>query len=135
MKLFSKVLAGFALSAALAAVSVGRTKYPPFKAKAAADGQAAQYILNYISVRYEEGPHKGQDDIWTMSCVQQPCSVFKKGEAVSLEYLGERKVGSKFHNEKRQIYRICGAPTGCFESALLCMVSLGDCPNDLKPPG
>jgi hypothetical protein len=134
MKLFTEGLCGFALFAALVTVSVARAKYPPFQATVAADGQAAQYIVNYISVGYTEGSKKGQNDVWAMSCVQQPCSLFKKGDAVSLEYLGERKVGTKFHNEKRQIYRICTTATGCFESALLCIASLGDCPKDLIMP-
>jgi hypothetical protein len=86
-----------------------------YNATAAADGQATDFIYNYLD------PDSTGKDIWTMQCVQQPCHLFHKGDKVTLTMYdkpGKVRVGS-FRSEKFIIGKLCGAPTGCFKAAFI----------------
>jgi len=85
-----------------------------FNAVVVEDGKASDFIYNYLD------PDGSGKYLWTMKCVQQPCSLFHKGDKVTVTVADKPqkvRVGN-FRSEKFFIGRICGAPTGCFNSSI-----------------
>ena len=93
-----------------------KSNHPSWQTIVAADGTAAQDIENYVLTLPSE--KDGHQEVMTLSCVKQPCHLFKKGDTVTLTDEGFKKIGSRFHNEREAVLKICGASTGCFEGAL-----------------
>lgn len=103
------------LAVLVEAVAGQAPKHPSWTTVVAADGVAAEYVDNYVLTL----PGKdGHQEIMTLTCVGQPCYLFKKGDTVTLTDEGLKKVGSRFHNQKEIVHKICGAPKGCFMAAL-----------------
>ncbi len=91
--------------------------HPSRQTVVSADGISAEDIENYVLTA--PSAKDGQQELMTLTCVKKPCYVFKKGDTVTIIDDGLKKVGSRFHNKQEIVMKICGAPTGCFEVALL----------------
>jgi hypothetical protein len=88
----------------------------PWTAVAARDGQATDFIYNYLFVDGEE------KDVWVFTCIEQPCQLFKRGDAATVFFpdskLHRIKVGH-FRTEKFYVASVCNVSTGsCFKAAV-----------------
>lgn len=106
-----KTLLSFVLF--LSVCAVAKEVKSTFQATIVKDGEATDLIYNYLD------PDSSGKDVWTMTCVEQPCHLFRKGETVTL-MMSDKFVRVRTGKETKRflIGKICGAPTGCFKAAL-----------------
>lgn len=115
MKYLLALVLGLACTATAQAQKDIPKQVTPFSATAARDGQASDFIYNYLFV---DGNEK---DVWVMTCIEQPCQLFKSGDAATVFFPDSKfhKIRiSHFKTEKFMVANVCNVAGTCFKAAV-----------------